>query len=157
EVEIPAIGVECRKGSIAHAVCDLMSSLSFKPIDENRTHAADELAGIGKPSTIGRPHGIESRPWTVFIWVAIHQDGLASVDIHILEMQPFIAVHDLLTIGRPGGRVIKAWRSTEIYFSCITEPILRAQVQRVLTRLVGKVGDPFAVGRPGGIAVGDGG
>ena len=41
----------------------------------------------------------------------------------------------------------------EIEFLHVTHAVLLAQVQFVFTRFIGKVSDPFSIGRPRGIAL----
>src|SRR5207245_1680744 len=57
----------------------------------------------------------------------------------------------------PGRGIVKGGGIAEGNLLYLAPALLVAEVELVLARLVGEIGDLFAVGRPGRIALGDGG
>ncbi len=88
-----------------------------------------------------------------FVVVRVHLHELAVGQVDVPDVEPLIGVRDLLRVGRPDRLVEERWRIAQRQLLELC-PILRTQVQFVLTALVGKVCDPPAIGRPSGVALG---
>ena len=156
EIKIFDILVEYRKAGIAHAVCDLMGLGLFQRVNENGVQVALQLFRVSQPAAVRRPGRIE-RVKRIVICARIHAEGLARTDIQIPDVVPLVRVGDLLRVGRPHRGVVEGRRIAEGEFLRLGQGALIAQVQLIFARFIGEVGDPFAVGRPGRIALGHAG
>src|SRR5262249_38489982 len=78
-------------------------------------------------------------------------------NVEIPEVETLVGVSDLLAVRRPERGVEKGGGRTEVKVAHLAHTVLLANLHLVFAGLVGEVGDPLSVRRPGGIAVGDGG
>ena len=154
EVEILPVPVEGAGSSVAQAVRNLMRGLIFPAVDKHGTQRAIELTRVGDPAAVRRPHWIEPRPGPLIVGIGVDMDRFAGLDVQIPEIQPLVAVHNHLAVGRPGRRVVKRRRIAELDFLHLTKAILLAHVQCVFPGLIGEIGNPFSIGGPRGIALG---
>src|SRR5262245_10942154 len=69
--------------------------------------------------------------------------------VYIPEIEPLVAVGDLLAVGRPDRIIVEGGRVAERDLFHLAHSVLAAEMQRIFARLIGEVGDPFAIGRPG--------
>ena len=156
EVEVLAVRVEGRAGGVAHAVGHLGGFVGLQRVEEDGVQLVVEVAVVGDPLRVGRPDGAEVRAEAA-VDALVDQHRLARGHIHIPQAQVLVGVGDVLGVGRPGGVVEVAGLGAEVDDRGRLEAGLVVQVELVLAGGVGEVGDGFAVGAPGGVALGHAG
>src|SRR5262249_8094768 len=109
-----------------------------------------ERLRISQPAAVGRP--VDARRGAS--GQSVDFDWLDFLYVHVPDAPPLVRVGDLPAVGRPRWVVEERWRIAKVDLLHFAHSLLIAQVQRVLSRFVGEVSDPSAVGRPGRIALG---
>src|SRR5271165_5021696 len=109
EVEILSVLVEAGIEHVAHAVGDLRRFPLLEGIYKQSMQSAGELLGVSGPLAVGRP-GLAERGGEAAEIVGVDQLGRGVVKIDVPQLQPLVAVCNLLAIGRPRRSVEKRWR-----------------------------------------------
>ena len=114
-------------------------------IEEDVVGAAAMGLRIGDPEAVGGPTPVGD----VAVVGLVDQDGLLLIQADEPELVHFVPVEKLLAVRRPYRAV--AIDSAIRRDARFLPTHLRTGVELVLAGLVRKVGDPLAIGRPGGI------
>jgi hypothetical protein len=134
-------------------------------VEEDGVQLVVEVALVSDPLGVGRPGRVEVGAETA-VGAFVDEDGLGwrggrlagfggSRHIDVPHAEVLVGVGDVLGIGRPGGAVEVAGVGTEVDDHGRLVAGLVMEVELVLAGGIGEVGDGFAVGAPGGIALGD--
>ena len=133
EVKILAILVKHRIERVAHTIGDLIDLALFHGIDIDGVQVTGKLLGIRDPLAVRRPVLVELWP---FVVIGIHELRRASGHVHVPQVQPLIAVRDLLAVGGPHRRIVERWRLTQLNMPHLAESVLLAQLKLVFARLI---------------------
>ena len=122
--------------------------------DDDGAIERTEARGIRHPAAVGAPRR-RQRTRGHHPRIAADDLGLAAGHVEYPHVQVRIAVEQLGAVGRPGRRVVARGR-VEQNLPRRRDAVLRLDHQPVLARRVAEIRHVFAVGRPGGLAVGRG-
>ena len=153
EVEILAVAIEGDAADVAHAIGDLRGFFRVEGIEEDRIHDGCAALEVGDPLAVGGPGGA-ARESEAFVDLPYRPGRDAVVDVEIPEMEFLVGVEDALGIGRPVRSVEVGRLGAEVDDLRRRNAVLIADVELVFAGGVAEVGDGFAVGGPGGIALG---
>ena len=120
--------------------------------DEDGVVEGLQMGCVGDPLRIGTPDRVHGAGGD-HPGIVANGFGLAGGDVENPDFEVGIGVEKLLRIGRPGGGVVMGGVG-QFEGARRRDAVLRFDYNLIFAGAVAEVREPFAVGRPGGIALG---
>ena len=147
EIEILPIAIERRMAGVTHAVGHLLALSAIEGVNRQRVQPIGQRLGIGDPLGIVRPGEVHTAFADV---IGIDLGEFSRRHIDVPQVQLIVVESDVLAVGRPLRVRIIGRMAGEFDLAGISVARLRLDVQRVLARFVGEIGNRLAVRRPRG-------
>jgi len=143
-----AVGTEDRIGRIVPAIGDVVRLFRPQRVETDLVHALRFRLGVDNPSAVRRPCVVAELPRVGLV----HLGDLSAPNLDIGKPQSLIGPEDFLAVGRPGQAILVR---VGVLRDLPGRPaaVLGDQPDFILAGGVGDAGDPFAVGRPDGVAL----
>ncbi len=149
DVEVFAAAVEDREGGVAHAVGEPAGLAAGQRMDENRVEQVGLALRPDDPGAVGRPARLDRASVRPTAAVSILVGFFLSMSRY-QRLRRRSAKASFLLSGDQHRLLVEGRRLARHDLAHLALAAGLTQVERVFARLVGEVGDPFAVRRPGG-------